>query len=97
MRKVPVLLALLLLLGASSALHAQVKIDWKVLTTDAKGKPGEVINIKVQGKIPSGHHVTALNPKLADIGALPMEITVGEKSLLSLGGRIRPERKPIRK
>lgn len=87
-------LAFALLTFATAAALAQTNnsITWKMLTPTLKGKPGEVVNVKLQATLVPKEHL--YSTKTA--GASPTEFTVGEKGVFALNGGGRADRKPIR-
>lgn len=87
-------LAFALLVFTAVAALAQVNnnVTWKVLTPTLKGKPGEVVNVKLQATLTPKEHL--YSTKTA--GASPTEFTVGEKGTFALSGGVRADRKPIR-
>lgn len=82
-----------LLVSAAGALHAQVNpnVKWKVLTPKLTGKPGEIVELKLQPVIAAGSwlYTTKRYPDSVLASPQPTEITVGESSLLTRAGRIR--------
>lgn len=90
---------ILLLLAAAGALRAQENpnVAWKLLTPTLTGKPGDVVEVKVEAKIASGWKMYSTKGYPDSLLAAPQatEITVGESSLLTRSGSIkgtRPER-----
>lgn len=90
------ILALLLLVSGTAISQVNDKVTWKVLTPTVKGAPGKVVEVKVQAAIASGWHMyTTKRFPDSVAGPLPTEVTAGEKSVLTLGGRLKGPR-PIR-
>jgi thiol:disulfide interchange protein DsbD len=81
-----------LMLSASLSVMAQsnTKVSWKVLTPTVSGAPGQTVELKVQAQIASGWHMyTARTYPDSIPGPQPTEVTVGEKKLISLAGKMR--------
>ncbi len=80
---------MLLLSGVAFAQKSVVR--WKVLTPTLSGKPGQVVDLKIQAAIDAGWHLytTMKYPDTAEAAPSPTEISVGEKNLLSLAGRLK--------
>lgn len=88
-----VLALLALLIAAAGSLHAQENSDvkWKVLTPILIGKPGDVVELKVQAVIKPGHwmYSTRTYPDTLESSPQSTEITVGEASLLTREGKLK--------
>ena len=86
------------MLVAGISLHAQnAKVTFTLLTPSPKAKAGETVTLRIQAKLPSGFHINSLNPKLADVGPMPTEITVGDDAIMKLAGAVRGDRAPKKK
>jgi thiol:disulfide interchange protein DsbD len=86
------------MLVAGISVNAQVaKVTFKLLTPEPKAKAGQTITLRIQAKLPAGFHINSLNPKLADVGPMPTEITVGEGAIMKLAGTVRGDRAPKKK
>lgn len=84
--------ALLLLCISGVMASAQTKanenpnVQWKLLTPSLSGKAGETVEVKVRATIAKGSHLYSLKPYPKDaLAPQNTEISVGEKSLLTLG------------
>ena len=91
-RLLPIAFALLAFTAVAALAQTNKSITWKVLTPTLKGKPGEVVNVKLQATLVPKEHL--YSTKTA--GASPTEFTVGEKETFTLNGGVRGDRKPIR-
>ncbi len=84
---------ILLLLAAAGALRAQENpnVAWKLLTPTVTGKPGDVVEVKVEAKIASGWKMYSTKgyPDTLLSAPQPTEITVGEPSLITRSGSIK--------
>ncbi len=85
---------------APAAAAAQMRNDhvsWTLLTPEIKGKPGEIVYIKIKANIVAGAHVysTATYPDSVP-GPSPTGITVGEADLVSMAGEVKGSKAPKR-
>lgn len=94
--RTPALALLVLLITAASSLQAQParnpNVSWKVLTPVISGKPGQVVELKVQAVIKSGWKMysTKTYPDTLSWGAPQhTEITVGDSLLLTTAGEVK--------
>jgi thiol:disulfide interchange protein DsbD len=90
----------LLLLASQTILTAQENpnVTWKLLTPSISGAPGQTVDLKVQAIVAAGSHMYSTKKYPADaLGPQPTEITVGEKELLTIGGRVKGPKPIVKK
>jgi len=65
---------------------------WKLLTPSISGAPGSTVEVKVEVSLVPKAHIYSSKTN----GASPTEITVGEAGTITLGGRVKTNRPPVR-
>lgn len=100
MKRLSLLLALLVTAGLAPTVMAQgtnTNVVWKLLTPEVSGAPGSTVQVKIQASLKNGHHLYTTKTYVEGENGAPQstEVTVGDKALFTLDGRLRGP-KPVR-
>lgn len=86
------------LIASVSAQDENPHVTWKLLTPEVTVTPGGTATVKVEATIKPGSHLYSQKKYPADaLAPQPTEVTVGDKKLVLLSGRVKASKKPIAK